>query len=305
MQHPQEARWCHEHEPVHPLRGARLLEQVAQAAGEALLALVVFVGVRLDGVARTAVALLRARQGAEMALRCAAVGIGVAGDFGQGAVRGAGEQAFCAGGDIKAMNDAAKGGESYVAPPSGYGGLTSRFDLNKPVIAAVNGLALGGGFEIALAADIVIAVEHARFGLPEPLIGPAALAGGLLAALATGAGMAGLLGGLLAVFGLAARGQIALIRHYRHLIRHEGEEFGAGLALRGARERLAPTLTTALAAGLALPLAHALGYRAAQGDAAAHDPAALLAVYLGLPVAFKLAAAALWALPRHRKEIAA
>lgn len=63
--------------------------------------------------------------------------------------------------------------------------------------------------------------------------------------------------------------------------------------------------TLALAAGLALPLAHALGYRAAQGDAAAHDPAALLAVYVGLPVAFKLAAAALWALPRHRKEIAA
>lgn len=94
-------------------------------------------------------------------------------------IRGAGEQAFCAGGDIKAMNDAAKGGESYVAPPSGYGGLTSRFDLNKPVIAAVNGLALGGGFEIALAADIVIAVDHARFGLPEPLIGVAALAGGL------------------------------------------------------------------------------------------------------------------------------
>ena len=94
-------------------------------------------------------------------------------------IRGAGDRAFCAGGDLKAMNEAAKGGESYVAPPSGYGGLTSRFDLNKPVIAAVNGLAMGGGFEIALAADIVIAVEHARFGLPEPLIGAAALAGGM------------------------------------------------------------------------------------------------------------------------------
>jgi crotonobetainyl-CoA hydratase len=94
-------------------------------------------------------------------------------------IRGAGDKAFCAGGDIKAMNDAAQGGEPYVAPPSGYGGLTSRFNLNKPVIAAVNGLAMGGGFEIALAADIVIAVEHARFGLPEPLIGVAALAGGM------------------------------------------------------------------------------------------------------------------------------
>lgn len=94
-------------------------------------------------------------------------------------IRGAGDKAFCAGGDIRAMNDAARGGAAYVAPASGYGGMTSRFDLNKPVIAAVNGLAMGGGFEIALAADIVVAAEHAVFGLPEPLIGVAALAGGM------------------------------------------------------------------------------------------------------------------------------
>ncbi len=93
-------------------------------------------------------------------------------------IRGAGDKAFCAGGDLKAMNEAAHGGPSYVAPVSGYGGLTSRFDLNKPVIAAVNGLAMGGGFELVLAADLAIAADHAVFGLPEPLIGAAALAGG-------------------------------------------------------------------------------------------------------------------------------
>lgn len=94
-------------------------------------------------------------------------------------VRGAGDRAFCAGGDIKAMNNAAKGGNRYEAPASGYGGLTARFDLNKPVIAAVNGLAMGGGFEIALAADLVICADHAVFALPEPMIGAAALAGGM------------------------------------------------------------------------------------------------------------------------------
>jgi crotonobetainyl-CoA hydratase len=94
-------------------------------------------------------------------------------------IRGAGDKAFSAGGDIRAMNDAARGGEPYRVPASGYGGLTNRFDLNKPVIAAVNGLAMGGGFELTLAADLVIAADHAVFGLPEPLIGAAALAGGM------------------------------------------------------------------------------------------------------------------------------
>ena len=63
--------------------------------------------------------------------------------------------------------------------PRGFGGLTSRFDLHKPVIAAVNGVSMGGGFEIALACDLIIASEKAMFALPEPKVGLAALAGGL------------------------------------------------------------------------------------------------------------------------------
>ena len=62
---------------------------------------------------------------------------------------------------------------------SGFAGLTSRFNLNKPIIAAVNGVAMGGGFEIALACDLIIASENAKFALPEPKVGLAALAGGM------------------------------------------------------------------------------------------------------------------------------
>jgi crotonobetainyl-CoA hydratase len=90
-------------------------------------------------------------------------------------VTGAGERAFSAGNDLKHQ---AAGG-ALTTPRSGFGGLTSRFDLNKPVIAAVNGVAMGGGFEIALACDLIIAAETAVFALPEPRVGLAALAGGL------------------------------------------------------------------------------------------------------------------------------
>ena len=92
-----------------------------------------------------------------------------------GIVTGAGERAFSAGNDLKHQATGGKMG----SPPSGFAGLTSRFNLNKPLIAAVNGVAMGGGFEIALACDIIVAAESAIFALPEPRVGLAALAGGL------------------------------------------------------------------------------------------------------------------------------
>ena len=95
-------------------------------------------------------------------------------------VTGAGERAFSAGNDLKATARALARGAPIDVPLSGFGGLTARFDLTKPVIAAVNGLALGGGFEVALACDIIVASDTASFGLPEPKMGLAAVAGGLL-----------------------------------------------------------------------------------------------------------------------------
>ncbi len=93
-----------------------------------------------------------------------------------GIITGAGDRAFSAGNDLKHQ---ASGGDMSGMPASGFAGLTSRFDLDKPVIAAVNGVAMGGGFEIALACDIIVASENATFALPEPRVGLAALAGGL------------------------------------------------------------------------------------------------------------------------------
>ncbi|HVA82466.1 MAG TPA: enoyl-CoA hydratase-related protein [Candidatus Binataceae bacterium] len=83
---------------------------------------------------------------------------------------------FSAGNDLRYQ---AEGGDR-VATPRGFGGLTSRWNLTKPVIAAVNGIAMGGGFEIALACDLIIASDRAVFALPEPKVGLAALAGGLI-----------------------------------------------------------------------------------------------------------------------------
>lgn len=90
-------------------------------------------------------------------------------------VTGAGDRAFSAGNDLKWQ---AQGGQRGW-DTSGFAGLTHRFDCDKPIIAAVNGVAMGGGFEIALACDLIIAAENATFALPEPRVGLAALAGGL------------------------------------------------------------------------------------------------------------------------------
>ncbi|MGQ9654186.1 MAG: enoyl-CoA hydratase-related protein [Thermodesulfobacteriota bacterium] len=97
-------------------------------------------------------------------------------------VTGAGDRAFCAGNDLKwqAQHGADAMRKARESLKGGFGGITRRFDCYKPLIAAVNGLALGGGFEIALACDIIVAAEHASFGLPEPRVGMMARAGGVL-----------------------------------------------------------------------------------------------------------------------------
>lgn len=85
---------------------------------------------------------------------------------------GEGDKAFSAGNDLKytAQMSALPPEQrpSFAMPSGGFGGLTSRFDLFKPIIARVNGFALGGGLEMALACDIIVAADHAELGLPEP-----------------------------------------------------------------------------------------------------------------------------------------
>jgi len=92
-----------------------------------------------------------------------------------GIVTGAGERAFSAGNDLKVQ----AAGKRRPNGPRGFAGLCHRFDLFKPIIAAVNGVAMGGGFETALACDIIIAAEGAVFALPEPRVGLIAAGGGV------------------------------------------------------------------------------------------------------------------------------
>ena len=90
-------------------------------------------------------------------------------------VTGAGDKAFCSGNDLKVT---AKGGDMTM-PKSGFAGLCARTNRTKPVIAAVNGIAMGGGLEIILACDLAVAESSARFALPEVKVGLFAAAGGL------------------------------------------------------------------------------------------------------------------------------
>jgi enoyl-CoA hydratase/carnithine racemase len=94
---------------------------------------------------------------------------------------GAGDRGFCAGADLKAVADGRLVGSAreLAVPDRGFNGLTEAWDLFKPVIAAVNGYAVGGGLETVMACDIVIAAEHAKLGLPEPRRGIIAGAGGV------------------------------------------------------------------------------------------------------------------------------
>jgi crotonobetainyl-CoA hydratase len=92
---------------------------------------------------------------------------------------GAGTRAFCAGADVK-DGDGITGLEYWAAPrPGGFGGIALRTTLDVPVIARVNGHALGGGFEMVLGCDLIVAAENATFGLPEPRLGRLPLDGGM------------------------------------------------------------------------------------------------------------------------------
>ncbi|MDR6294496.1 crotonobetainyl-CoA hydratase [Inquilinus ginsengisoli] len=92
---------------------------------------------------------------------------------------GAGDRAFCTGADMK-DGSGVSGLEYWAAPrPGGFGGIALRETLDIPVIARVNGHALGGGMEMVLGCDIVVASATAGFGLPEPRVGRLALDGGI------------------------------------------------------------------------------------------------------------------------------
>ncbi|MCR9078500.1 MAG: enoyl-CoA hydratase-related protein [Hyphomonadaceae bacterium] len=90
-------------------------------------------------------------------------------------ITGAGDKAFCSGNDLKVT---ARGGNMSM-PSSGFAGLCARTNREKPIIAAVNGVAMGGGLEIVLACDLAIADQGATFALPEVKVGLFAAAGGV------------------------------------------------------------------------------------------------------------------------------
>jgi len=92
-------------------------------------------------------------------------------------ITGSGDKAFSAGMDLKAF--ASGEGGDIIGAKGGFAGLTMR-DFPKPIIAAVNGSALAGGFEIMLSCDLVVAADHATFGIPEAKRGLIAGAGGLI-----------------------------------------------------------------------------------------------------------------------------
>jgi crotonobetainyl-CoA hydratase len=87
-----------------------------------------------------------------------------------GILTGRGEKFFSAGWDLKNVSETSEASDSYYGE-GGFGGLNYLPNLNKPIIAAVNGIACGGGFEMMLGTDIIIAEEHATFALPEIKVG--------------------------------------------------------------------------------------------------------------------------------------
>ena len=95
-------------------------------------------------------------------------------DLSVGIITGAGERIFSAGWDLKAVNSGEMQTDNWWDDdygPGGFAGLTELWDLNKPVIAALNGVVIGGGFELAMACDLLVAAEHVTFSLPELPLG--------------------------------------------------------------------------------------------------------------------------------------
>ena len=104
-------------------------------------------------------------------------------DLWVGILTAGGEKVFSAGWDLKALNAGEMSLDNWWETADygigGFGGLTENWALNKPVIAALNGLAIGGGFEIAMSCDLIIAADHVQFGLPEMPLGIVPDAGAL------------------------------------------------------------------------------------------------------------------------------
>lgn len=95
-------------------------------------------------------------------------------------ITGAGDRAFCVGADMSATAIDTTGLEYWASlDPDGFGALSLRTTLDVPVIARVNGYALGGGMEMVLGCDLVIAADHSQFGLTEPRVGRLPLDGGI------------------------------------------------------------------------------------------------------------------------------
>ena len=95
---------------------------------------------------------------------------------------GAGERCFSSGADVQEAVKSGRSGFDYwsMEREGGFGGIATRLTLNVPVIARVNGGAYGGGFEMVMGADIVVAADHAKFGLTEPRLGFLPLDGGMV-----------------------------------------------------------------------------------------------------------------------------
>jgi len=96
-------------------------------------------------------------------------------DLRVGLLTAAGDRVFSAGWDLKAVDSGEQQLDNWweadVDLPGGFAGLTEMWDLNKPVIVALNGLTIGGGFELAMACDLIIAADHVEFALPEMPLG--------------------------------------------------------------------------------------------------------------------------------------